>query len=412
MRKSRSHRSSPSSGVSPAVSTAILASVTVAIGILLMAVSFNWFGASATDLTQKTDRSIHLVRTSGMLVFEMVKYPLDVDKRNVRLRNIATVDLCVVRLELIREDGSIGGQYPSPPQRWLACGRAGGLDPIPPKGSLDLPGTKLPGCPTCFFGERTKLRVWYIARNLYDQNNPEVSADEMQFVETVIIYPGLVNPEVCVPPEGTPAVFLASVDPVTNADNGEIRPQRSDKLYVSFRHASPSVSTPQSFTFVLADRDSSGVITSDLRIDTSAEQPVRVTPPESLGSIIAPFSVDVSSPTYTVIPNRFYFGSYNHPSAGVVHVSGVRLITQFFAWVGEEPIVTTVMIELAKKEYDVPATVPLRLKLIDCNNNVLAQVTTTVTIPSGVQFDSFFIDLPTEEPVLAFKVYRVEVEVG
>jgi hypothetical protein len=89
-----------------------------------MAVSFNWFGASATDLTQKTDRAIHLVRTSGMLVFEMMKYPLDGEERSVTLRNVAKVDLCVVRQELIRADGSIGGQYPSPPQRWLRCGGA------------------------------------------------------------------------------------------------------------------------------------------------------------------------------------------------------------------------------------------------------------------------------------------------
>lgn len=408
MKRSRPHRSSRSSGVSPAVSTAILASVTIALGILLMAISFNWFGASASDLTQKTDRSIHLVRTSGMLVFEMVKYPLDVEKRNITLRNVARVDLCVVRLELIREDGSIGGQNPSPPQRWLTCGRAGGLNPVPPEGHITLTGTQLPSCPACFFGERTKLRVWYIARNLYNQDDPEVSADEMQFVETVIIYPGLVNPEVCIPPEGTPAVFLASIDPITNVDNGEIRPQRTDKLYVSFKHANPRVSTGQPFTFKLTGYSGSGILDADLRVDTSAEQAVR----GSMDSITPPFQIEVSSPTYTVIPNAFYLGSYDHPTAGLVHVSGIGLITQYIAWIGEEPVVTTVVVELAKSEYDVPATVPLKIQLIDCNNAVLAQVVTTVSMPSGVQFDRFFVDIPSSDPVLAFKVYQVKVEVG
>jgi hypothetical protein len=35
-----------------------------------------------------------------------------------------------------------------------------------------------------------------------------------------------------------------------------------------------------------------------------------------------------------------------------------------------------------------------------------------VTVPAGVEFDRFFIDLPLSQPVLAFKVYTVEVRVG
>jgi hypothetical protein len=409
--KTHTHRPSRSSGVSPAVSTAVLASVTVALGILLMAVSFNWFGASATDLTQKTDRAIHLVRTSGMLVFEMVKYPLAVEERSVTLRNVAKVDLCVVRLELIRADGSIGGQYPTPPQRWLRCGGAGGFNPIPPKGSLTITGDRLPSCPDCFFAERVKLRVWYIALNVYDQDNPEVSADEMQFVETLIIYPGLASPEACVPPEGAPSVFLASMDPLTRASDppGEIPSDRPDKLYVSFRHAKPLTSTPQTFTFAFTGSDSSGSLTGDLRVDISSEQ--RVSGP--MASIRAPFTVTASSGTYTVIPNTFYFGAYNDPSAGLIHVSGIGLITQFRTWIGSDPIVTTVVVELAKQNFDAVATVPIRIRLIDCNGNVLADVgPRTVTVPAGVEFDRFFVDLPSSQPVLAFKVYTVEVRVG
>ena len=410
MKRSRSHASSRSSGVSPAVSTTILASVTVALGILLIAVSFNWFGASSTDLTEKTDRAIHLVRTSGMLVFEMVKYPLDVDERSVTLRNVATVDLCVVRLELIRADGSIGGQYPAPPQRWLRCGGAGGFDPIPPRDSLVITGSQLPDCPECFFAERVKLRVWYIARNIYNQDDPEVSADEMQFVEALIIYPGLASPEVCIPPEGTPAVFLASVDPLTRAADppGEIPSARYDKLYVSLRHANPLVSTPQTFTFKFAGSDSSGILTGDLRVDTSSEQAVG----GPMDSIRAPFWVMASSETYTVIPNEFYFGAYNDPSAGLVHVSGIGLITQYITWIGSYPIVTTVVVELAKQNFDVDATVPIKVQLIDCKGNVLADVSRAVRVPAGIEFDRFFIDLPLSSPILAFKVYVVEVWVG
>jgi hypothetical protein len=84
----------------------------------------------------------------------------------------------------------------------------------------------------------------------------------MQFVETLIIYPGLASPEACVPPEGTPSVFLASVDPLTMAADppGEIPSDRPDKLYVSFRHAKPLTSTPQTFTFAFTSSDSSGRI--------------------------------------------------------------------------------------------------------------------------------------------------------
>ncbi len=376
----------------------------------MMAVSFNWFGTSTRDLTQETDRAIHLVRTSGMLVFEAVKYPLDVDERNVVLRNVATVDLCVVRLELIRANGSIGGQFPPPPQRWLRCGGAGGFDPIPPRDSLTIAGTQLPSCPDCFFAERVKLRVWYIARNMYNQDNPEFSADEMQFVETLILYPGLISPEACVPPEGAPAVFLASVDPLTRAADppGEIPSARHDKLYVSLRHADPLTSTPQTFTFTITGSDSSGSITGNLRVDTSSEQPVG----GPLPSIRAPFRVIASSGSYTVIPNEFYFGAYNDPMAGLVHVSGIGLITQHVSWIGDYPIVTTVVVELAKQNFDVGVTVPVRIRLIDCKGNVLAETSRSVNVPAGVEFDRFFIDLPSSPPILAFKVYTVEVLVG
>jgi hypothetical protein len=75
--------------------------------------------------------------------------------------------------------------------------------------------------------------------------------------------------------------------------------------------------------------------------------------------------------------------------------------------------VTTVVVELAKQNFDVNATVPIRIRLIDCNGNALADVGPhMVTVPAGVEFDRFFIDLPLSQPVLAFKVYTVEVRVG
>jgi hypothetical protein len=132
-----------------------------------------------------------------------------------------------------------------------------------------------------------------------------------------------------------------------------------------------------------------------------------------MASIRVPFTVTASSGTYTVIPNTFYFGAYNDPSAGLIHVSGIGLITQFITWIGSDPIVTTVVVELAKQNFDAKATVPIRIRLIDCNGNALAEVGPhMVTVPAGVEFDRFFVDLPLSQQVLAFKVYTVEVRVG
>jgi hypothetical protein len=72
-----------------------------------------------------------------------------------------------------------------------------------------------------------------------------------------------------------------------------------------------------------------------------------------------------------------------------------------------------VVVELAKQNFDAVANVPIRIRLIDCNGNVLADVGPRyVRVPAGVEFYRDFVDLPLSQPVLALKVYTVEVRVG
>jgi hypothetical protein len=383
-------------GVSPVLSSVILAAITLAVGLILVSLATSWFAINATDTTQKTDKGIALVRTSGLLAFELVRYTSREDLRLIVLRNISPLDLCVTRIELIRQDGSLGGAWPSPPARWVACG-SGGLDPISPQEKAEFTSSELPTCSSCFFGERTRIRIWYIARTLYDNANPELSADEMRYVETLIIYPGTRIGRPCALPEGTRWAAFTSVDPVTNFLTGSFSNPPNNRFSVLISYARPLTLSTQQFEFQLADQDSSQTLTADLRVGVTYEQFV--------GGVIGigtPFDLSVVGSSYIPIPSHFKFGALPDRSA---HVSGIGLITQYISYISDNPVVTTIQVEIGKQ--DEPATFRLNVVLRDCAGNLLADMSRTVSLPAGIQWDTTYLDLPA--PLDITDIYHVEV---
>lgn len=388
-----------SRGVSPVLSSVILAAITLAVGLVLVSLATSWFAFNATETTQKTDKGITLVRTSGLLAFEMVRYTGREDLRLIVLRNISPLELCVTRIELIRQDGSLGGAWPSPPARWVACG-SGGLDPIPPQEKAEFTSSELPTCSSCFFGERTRIRVWYIARSLYDNANPELSADEMRYVETLIIYPGTRIGSPCALPEGTRWAAFTSIDPMTNYLTGAFSNPPNNRFSTLISYASPLTLSPQQFEFTLTDQDSSQTLTADLRVGVTYEQSVG-----GVVGIATPFDLSIEGSSYVPIPNYFRFGALPDHSA---HVSGIGLITQYISYISDHPVVTTIQVELGK--HDEPKTFQLNVILRDCAGNLLADLSRIVSLPGGVQWDTTYIDLPA--PLDITDVYYVEVKLA
>ncbi|MCS7118155.1 MAG: hypothetical protein NZ957_05170 [Thaumarchaeota archaeon] len=386
-------------GISPAVATAILASVTLFLGILLITLSTGWFSVSATDLNLQANREIQLIRTSGLLVFESVRYAANPANRSAIVRNVSEVELCVTRVELIHENGTLAGVWPTPPVRWARCDPTG-LNPIRSKQSLELSATRgtIPPCIDCSPGDRIRLSVWYIARSLYDQNDPANSADEMRFTETVIVFPGTRRVGMCTANLGSRYVVLSSIDPLTNYNNGRIMDSPNDKVYFGFSHPTPATDNPVHFGVKLVGRDNVVVISGDLRIDVPYEQAIG-----GAAGISTPFMAVVSG-SYQPVPWEFYF---DRTDDGVLHVSDIRLITQYRTYLSEFPILASVQLTLGKLYGVVVHGLIVKVYLTDCNGNLLTTLSFTISAGREEEWITVFIDVP--EIIEVTELARVEV---
>ncbi|MCS7095255.1 MAG: hypothetical protein NZ988_05580 [Thaumarchaeota archaeon] len=387
-------------GISPAVATAILAGVTLFLGILLITLSAGWFSVNATDLNLQANREIQLIKTSGLLVFESVRYAANSASRSATVRNVSEVELCVTRVELIRENGILAGVWPTSPEGWARCDPTG-LNPIMSRQSLNLSATDgtLPPCIDCSPGERIRLRVWYIARSLYDQNNPVNSADEMRFTETLIVFPGTRRVGMCTANLGSRYVVLSSIDPLTNYNNGRIMDSPNDKLYLGFSHSTPATDNPVHFGVKLVGRDNVVVvISSNLRIDVPYEQAIA-----GAAGISTPFSAYASG-YYQPVPWEFYF---DRTDDGVLHVSDIRLITQYRSYLSEFPILTSVQLTLGKLYGVAVHDRPVNVYLTDCNGVRLATLSITISAGSEEEWITVFIDVP--EIIEVTELAKVEV---
>lgn len=391
-------------GVSPVVATAILASVTLFLGVLLMTLGAGWFSVSATELNQQANREIQLIRSSGLLVFEMVRYAADPNNRNATVRNVSELELCVTRIELIREDGSLSGSWPRPPTRWLRCDPPD-LRPLRPRQNLTLSGRDqtLPGCPNCRAGERVKLRVWYVPRSLYDRNNPENSADEMRFVETLIVFPGNRTVGRCTLNLGNRFVVLSSIDPITYNFNGSFLRPPNDRLFLGFSHPTPPPQTGQPFPFKvgLYGRENIRTLYGDLRIDLPYEQPL-----SGAHGMSTPFLAEVSGHEYRPVPWMFYF---DRTADGLLHVSDIRLFTQYHAYLSEYPILTSVQVTLGKLD-GVSVSRKVYLSLYDCNDVALVKREIMISAGPEEEWITVFIDIT--EVIEVTELAKVEVLLG
>lgn len=191
-----------------------------------MAVASGWLGVSLQSSTDEANRAVLLVKTSAQLSFEKVLYTGDV--RNVTLRNIADVPVVVTRIEIVSPDGSLKASFPS--------NGFANITEIPPKEAVELDRSVVPSCGSCVSLETLRLRVWYVASGLFQEDNPAASADEMRYVETVFTYPvGAISPTCPLPSSW---ITVDVVDPVTLFDLGRIPNPPNNKIYVRFPYAS------------------------------------------------------------------------------------------------------------------------------------------------------------------------------
>ncbi len=348
----------------------LLTALTVGVGVFILAVASGWMGVSLQSSTNEANRAILLVKTSAQLSFEKVLYTGDV--RNITVRNIANVPVIVTRIEIVSPAGSLKASFPS--SGFTKIGE------LQPQQAIEFDRSVIPACSSCTSLETLRLRIWYVASGLFNEDNPIVSVDEMRYVETVFVHPPVGAPPRCPLPSNWMMVDV--VDPVTYTDSGKIPPPPNNKVYVRFPYASASHTTTVDLQVINATGEY-GFATNNVQTISNVLQPFTGSFSGFQAGPHGPLVVQILSAEYTVIQGRWEFGGI----PGKAHASGVTL------WSDANMNVNVVEVELGVNDV-VGGNYRVTVTLYDCNGAQIQSRSIIVRIPVGIFTDSVFIDIP------------------
>ncbi len=370
------------------VGALVLLAVTLAIGFFIWGFSLSWMGISFNDLSNSLNRSVLQVKTSAQLSFEAINYTTS--GRIAIVRNVADVPVTLTRVEIVTPEGYLRAFYPS-------AGFAN-LSKLMPRQNVTLTDVEIPLCGVCVGGERLKLRVWYVASDLFDEANPVFSADEMKYVETIFIYPGGSPPSACQIPEGQKWMFIDVIDPITFTDSGRIPDSPNNRLFVRAPFASHSEDVLLNVVVVNASGAVGGVSGMVPSIGNSI---VELTGP--IGGFVVPLNITVDASGFEVVQRFWRLGGIPYRA----HASGVQLWWSFDTATNQR-LLNVVMVELGVNDL-VGGSFVITLRLKDCVGNTIYIASNTVNLPRGIFSDSVFFDV--SPPVRMDDVYEIIVEV-
>jgi len=361
-------------GLSNLISEALLASLTVILGIVVLTVSAGWFNTATADATKDTNENILIINTSNMLKIEHVNYTLE--EQRVIVRNIAKVPVVVTRLELRRENGALAGEIPDS----AFFSKLATLE----KG--DTAEFDIPLCTSCNYNEELTLMIWFVAAALFDEENPLNSADEMMFVETKFLNPVGEVVERCPLPDSD-WLLIDVVDPVTFTDSGAILPPPWNVVRIRAPVASSSTTTSLHVTVSGSSQGSghaSKLVPSSQLISVEG----------GFSGITPPMEITVAASGYEVLQRTWYLDMLDDK----IHVSGVTL-----SWTGVDRILTGIAIQLGVA---VPGEYRVSVQLYDCKGKLLGTFSKDVSIPEGI--DATTVMISVEEGISLKEVYGIK----
>ncbi|MCX7796954.1 MAG: hypothetical protein N2380_10635 [bacterium] len=365
------------------VEVAVIASLTLILGLFLMGISAGLFFNTTLDLTEETDRNIQLLR--GILFIENVKYS-EINGEEyayLYLRNIAKqyIDLTVVRVELIiSRNNTLYDSIPDTPTGF------GNLTKLK-TGEKKI--IESPICPSCMKGEVLIYRVWYISSDMYNVENPLMSINDMLYVEAKIAKPIGAEMSLKCPLPRDNWVIVDYVDPVTGAMFGRIS---SLDPVISIR---PSLASTQandvSFTITVREIEGagSGSGSATLNIPTIRLERIRGV----YGGLQTPMKIFVYS-DWNIIQKEWVLGGIPEK----IHVSSV-----FLQWSRVDRTLEGIMLELGYGEVG-SYTVTIILK--DCEQDVIQTFSLPISVDKINEFEVKFIPVSTQ--IRIDQVYFVE----
>lgn len=376
------------------VEVAIIASITLSLGIILMLFAAGWAQGSLLDLTRETDVNVEALRSA--LVIESMSYDSEAGEVNLTVRNVSKHDISLTayRLELrslendtVYASMSLGLN--------LSQGEVAEIDDAPT--CWDAMSPQL--ADDCLQTKQLVYRVYYIPTHLLDEGR--LTSRTILYVDLSFVNPFLVSPPpVCPLPENW--VIVDILDPVTNIESGKIHPfSGKGKIWVRLPLASESATIDLDI-YVEEVRESghpkSGSGSETVDIPSQDEYEVY----GDYDSLGAPFRIRLSSDSYQVIPEEWVFaGRLTNPNNAKVHVSGIVLF-----WETEDRTINNVMLEMGA---DSQGDYRVIVRFKDCTGAVVATASREVHFLPGTSTANIFLEI--EEKVRFDQVYVVETEV-
>lgn len=313
------------------VETALISSLTLVLGIIVMLAASGWAQVTAHDITEKTD--IHLQSLRSLLVVEYVKYSEDGGEAFVR--NISKWD---IRLKVVEAGISRGGQTIHSRPLSLVLGRG--------------ESARIPIGLACVYNVDYTFWVKYVPAHLPEWGKQPLLA-ERNFTCPL----SNVRPRCSLPASWA---FLDVVDPITVPEGGFYQ----ELPFVWVRAPVGSFQPGGQIHLKIFGRgwESSGA--KEIKAPSSEMLPVLVSghgvgPPR----IIVPEGQDVY-----LIPSRLELGAYVRDGDALVHVSGV-----FVEWRPSDLVAEAVVLELgvARHPAGEVGIYSVTIRLRDCEGRTL-----------------------------------------
>ena len=382
MRKSDERRRKR--GIASAVASAILAVLVIATGLYVYALSLSWFGASALEASSDV---------GGLVI--MVSSSLIVEAGNdngtataLRLRNVGEFTVIVTKVEVFKLTSS----HDLIP---VASLPSSGFDNLLELQSKETATLAAPSCSICDVGDVAVYRITYLAKALFDPDQPAKNAHKARVTEYMIAYTG-VAPRKCEIPSSN-WIWMDISDPLQYLGSGRlgsryglrfVRAESSAnvrvtvtirELYGSYRTYTSPTTTLQSQHYAIQYINMPNLYSRNFR---------------------PPFEVIVSVEGWTEIQYRWVHGSRGAGDSVSAFINTISLV-----WTEHDEAAHGVWLSVAAN-YNGAITVGVTIK--DCDGDIIATGQATGTVES---YDPKQIYVELDNPVSMWDVYEVETYV-
>jgi len=367
-----------------AVASAIMAAFVIATGLYVYALSLSWFGISASKASSDIGGLAAMVSSSLM-----VEAGYDNGTATtLRLRNIGEHPVIVTRVEVFERS-------PDYDLILVASLPSLGFDNLLELQPEEVAILVAPSCSTCDAGDVAVYRITYLAKSLFDPDQPSRNIHKARVIEYEIAHTGVAPRKCEIPPSEW--IWMDISDPLQELGSGRL----GDEYGLRFVRADSSANVHVTVTI----RELHGAHrtytspTTTLRSQHYAIQYIDMPNLRSM-NFRPPFEVIVSVENWTEIQYRWVHGSRGAGAGVSAFINTISLV-----WTEHDEAAHGVWLSVAAN-YNGAIRVGVTIK--DCDGDVVATGQATGTVRAN---DPKQIYVELDNPVSMWDIYEVETYV-